>query len=106
MLDGRLSTNSRANRRSPLRVNRLERNRGMGEKGQIVEVGDAAPPRPIHWRLILLATLTALVAIFYFSGLSDYVSWDELKAHRNSWRALVDAHFVPAVVIFVCVSVT
>jgi uncharacterized membrane protein YdjX (TVP38/TMEM64 family) len=78
----------------------------MGEKDQIVADGSVAPPRPIHWRLILLATLTALVAIFYFSGLSEYVSWDELKAHRNSWRALVGAHFVPAAVIFVCVSIT
>jgi len=66
----------------------------MGEKGQIVEVGDAAPPRPIHWRLILLATLTALVAIFYFSGLSDYVSWDELTSTIGATIAFLSSRYL------------
>ncbi len=77
----------------------------MGDTDQVVQEKLAPPPRPIHWRLILLATLAALVAIFYFSPLSDYISWDELKAHRNSWRQMVDTHFVLAAFVFVGISI-
>ena len=56
-------------------------------------------------RLILLAVLASLAAGFYFSGLSNYFSWGELKAHRDAWRHKVDEHWAVAVVAFFFISI-
>src|SRR5262249_22637079 len=65
----------------------------------------APPPRPHRTRLVLLTIFIALVATFYLSGLYKTLTWDELKSHRDMWRAFVDQNQTFSAVVFVILSV-
>src|SRR5207244_3434055 len=75
--------------------------RGYGIMDRPQAEAPGAPIGSLRVRLILIGVMALLVAGFYFSGLHNLFSWQELKAHRYAWRQWVDAHFaVAAVVIF------
>ena len=61
---------------------------------------DSPPRRPFPYRILMLAIFAVLVAAFYFSGLSNFFSWTQLKAHRDAWRHEVDTHFTLAAIVF------
>lgn len=63
------------------------------------------PRGSMRTRLILLGLLAALLAAFYLTGLHEYLSWDALKAHRDSWRQIIDENRSSAAILFVVSSV-
>lgn len=71
-----------------------------------------APPRKRSFmglnltRLIIIAVLLALLAIFYFTGLSQYLTWDSIKQRRDSWREIVELNRWAAMVVFLFLSVS
>lgn len=68
-------------------------------------IGTGPSTGKLRNRVLLLLLFAAGIAGFYFSGLSDYVSWDSLRAHRDEWRQQVEAHLVAAVAVFLVLSV-
>lgn len=61
--------------------------------------------RRIPPRLIVLGIFIALLAAFYFSGLYKYMDWELLKARRDGWRQMVDAHRAVAAILFVIIGI-
>src|SRR5262245_17031155 len=63
------------------------------------------PRGSMRTRLILLGVLAVLLAGFYLGGLHEYLSWDTLKGHRDSWRQIIDENRSSAAILFVVLSV-
>jgi uncharacterized membrane protein YdjX (TVP38/TMEM64 family) len=67
---------------------------------------DPAPPfpngrqRPLWKKLAVLSLLAAGVAAFYLSGLGGTLTWENVKAQRDAWRAEGTAHPVTASAAF------
>jgi uncharacterized membrane protein YdjX (TVP38/TMEM64 family) len=51
---------------------------------------------PTGKRLLVAGLIVAGVAVFYLSGLHRSFTWENVKAHRDAWRAWVDARPLPA----------
>jgi uncharacterized membrane protein YdjX (TVP38/TMEM64 family) len=63
------------------------------------------PRGSMRARLILFGVLAALLAAFYLTGLHEYLSWDTLKEHRDSWRQIIDENRSSAAILFVALSI-
>ena len=51
-------------------------------------------------RLLVLGLLAAGVVTFYLSGLHEHLTWENVKARRDAWKAEVDAHPLPVAALF------
>ncbi len=47
-------------------------------------------------RLLLVSMVAAAIAVFYFTGLRDYLGWDSLRANVDAWKMQVSEHLVTA----------
>jgi uncharacterized membrane protein YdjX (TVP38/TMEM64 family) len=56
--------------------------------------------RPLWKKLAVLGLLAAGVATFYLSGLHAALTWENVRAQRDAWRAEVAVHPIAATVVF------
>lgn len=56
-------------------------------------------------RLIAIAVLISILAVFYLSGLHHELSWESMRESRDDWRQMVDENKAPAIALFLISSV-
>ncbi|HET9961714.1 MAG TPA: TVP38/TMEM64 family protein [Nitrospiraceae bacterium] len=76
----------------------------MSPREQVIS--PAEQPASLTGKLIVAALLVTGVAAFYFFDLMAYLSLDMLKANRDGLLAFTEAHYVPAVLLFIAIYVT
>jgi len=59
--------------------------------------------RTLAWRLLPLAVLALMAALFFASGLHRYLTFDMLRAHRAELAAWVGGHHVLAAAAFMAI---
>lgn len=63
------------------------------------------PPRNLNrLRVLAIAVVLGALALFYFTGMHEYLSWESIRERRDSWRQVVDINRPAAVIVFLFVS--
>jgi uncharacterized membrane protein YdjX (TVP38/TMEM64 family) len=57
-------------------------------------------------KVALLAVLTAAAAAAWYAGLGEYLSFENLKRHREALLALVESHYMLSLAVYVLAAVS